>query len=95
MALGTAAAGLAYGALLSIFPSLTSDYYGMKAFGNNYGVLYTAWGLAGAIGPVIAATVMDANGNFGQAYIISAVLLIGTLIVTFLVKPIKGKKEAA
>lgn len=95
MALGTAAAGLAYGALLSIFPSLTSDYYGMKAFGNNYGVLYTAWGLAGAIGPVIAATVMDANGNFGQAYIISAVLLIGTLVVTFLVKPIKGKKETA
>jgi hypothetical protein len=38
---------------------------------------------------------MDANGNFGQAYIISAVLLIGTLVVTFLVKPIKGKKEAA
>ena len=95
MALGTAAVGLAYGSLLSIFPSLTSDYYGMKAFGNNYGVLYTAWGLSGAIGPVIAATVMDANGNFELAYIISALLLIGTLVVTFLVKPIKGKKEAA
>lgn len=95
MALGTAATGLAYGALLSIFPSLTSDYYGMKAFGNNYGVLYTAWGLSGAIGPVIAAAVMDANGNFELAYLISAILLIGTLVVTFLVKPIRGKKEVA
>ena len=95
IAIGTAAAGIAYGALLSIFPSLTSDYYGMKAFGNNYGVLYTAWGLAGAIGPVIAASVIDATGNFNQAYVISAVLLIGTLVVSFLVRPITGKKEAA
>lgn len=94
IAIGTAAAGVAYGALLSIFPSLTSDYYGMKAFGNNYGVLYTAWGLAGAIGPVIAASVIDTTGNFSQAYVISAVLLIGTLVVSFLVRPIKGKKEA-
>jgi len=95
IAVGTAAAGIAYGALLSIFPSITSDYFGMKNFGLNYGVLYTAWGISGAIGPVIAAAVKDLTGTFTMAYLISAGLLALTLVVTFIIKPVTGKKEAA
>jgi len=95
VAVGTAAAGVAYGALLSIFPSMTSDYYGMKNFGLNYGVLYTAWGIAGAIGPVIAAAVRDTTGSFDMAYMISAGLLGLTLALTFVLKPVTGKAEEA
>ncbi|MFU8794094.1 MAG: OFA family MFS transporter [Dethiobacteria bacterium] len=93
IAIGTAAAGVAYGSLLSLFPSITSDYYGMKNFGLNYGILYTAWGIAGAIGPVIASAVADATGTFIMAYMISAGLLALTLGLNFILKPVSIKEE--
>ncbi len=94
IAIGTAAAGVAYGSLLSLFPSITSDYYGMKNFGLNYGILYTAWGISGAIGPVIASAVADATGTFVMAYMISAGLLALTLGLNIVLKPLNSKEEA-
>lgn len=92
IAIGTAAAGMAYGSLLSLFPSITSDYYGMKNFGLNYGILYTAWGISGAIGPVIASAVADATGTFVMAYMISAGLLALALGLNFVLKPLNSKE---
>ncbi|GAL07231.1 oxalate/formate antiporter [Photobacterium aphoticum] len=48
--IGAALAGVGYGTLLAVFPSITADYYGLKNYGANYGVLYTAWGVSGFIG---------------------------------------------
>ncbi len=93
IAIGTAAAGVAYGSLLSLFPSITSDYYGMKNFGLNYGILYTAWGISGAIGPVIASAVADVTGTFVMAYMISAGLLALTLGLNLVLKPLNSIKE--
>ena len=36
--------GFNYGANLSVFPSATKDYFGLKNFGVNYGFVFTAWG---------------------------------------------------
>lgn len=88
IAIGTALAGIGYGALLSLFPTITSSFYGVKNFGANYGVLYTAWGIAGVIGPIIAGKVVDATGTYNLAYMISAALLIVTLVFTFILKPV-------
>src|ERR1051325_2249722 len=38
-----------YGANLSLFPSFTKDLWGLKSFGMNYGVLFTAWGVGGLV----------------------------------------------
>lgn len=86
---GTALAGIGYGALLSLFPSVIADYYGVKNFGGNYGVLYTAWGVSGTIGPIIAGLVVDRTGNFGLAYQISAGLLAVAFVLAVLTKPVK------
>ena len=51
---GAAMAGVGYGTL-AVFPSMP-NYYGLKNYGGNYGVLYTAWRIGGFIGPVVAAT---------------------------------------
>jgi len=60
---------------MSTFPSMTSDKWGMKNYGANYGVLYTAWGVSGVVGPLIAGWVIDTTGTYSLAYTISAVLL--------------------
>ena len=47
LALISALIGANYGANLSLFPSVTKDYYGTKNFGMNYGLVFTAWGMGG------------------------------------------------
>ena len=43
-----------YGTQLSVFASTTADFYGTRYLGMNYGALFTAWGVAGIVGPFIA-----------------------------------------
>ncbi len=94
ISIGTALAGIGYGALLSLFPSVVADYYGVKNFGGNYGVLYTAWGVSGTIGPIIAGLVVDKTGTFDLAYIISAALLAVAFVLALLTKPLSVPEKA-
>jgi MFS family permease len=87
IALGTVIAGLSYGSLMSVFPSITSDKWGMKNYGTNYGVLYLAWGISGVVGPLIAAWAVDTTGTYELAYMISAVLLGTAIGLGVLIKP--------
>lgn len=88
--IGAAVAGVGYGTLLAVFPSITADYYGLKNYGGNYGILYTAWGVSGFIGPVLAAMAVDITGNYLIAYSICAVMLAAALFLSFITKPVKA-----
>lgn len=57
-----------YGTQLSLFASTTADFYGTKNLGLNYGVLFTAWGAAGTLGPAIAGRVFDRFGDYRYAF---------------------------
>src|SRR5262249_28335638 len=48
-----------YGTQLSVNASTTSDFWGTKNAGINYGILFTAWGAAGIIGPRIGGKLYD------------------------------------
>jgi len=83
---GVILVGFNYGTLLSVFPSLTADLYGLKNFGSNYGMIFLAWGLAGVIAPMIADVIYYITGNFNIAYIISAVMLASMVFVNLSLK---------
>lgn len=83
LAIGAAFTGLSYGALFSIFPVTSAEFFGMKNLGVNYGLLFTSWGCAGVIGPLMAAKILDSTGSYNASYIISAALLIVAGIMTF------------
>lgn len=87
-AFGAIIAGISYGALLSVFPSMTADYFGIKNYGSNFGVLYLAWGASGFMGPVMAGIVVDSTGNYGLSYTISAVMLVIAGVAAFFTKPV-------
>ena len=53
LAVGVALAGLSYGATFSVFPSTLMHLYGVKHFGANYGLMMSAWGVGGIIGPCL------------------------------------------
>lgn len=72
-----------YGTQLSVFASTTADLYGTRNLGMNYGLLFTAWGAAGIIGPMLAARVYDAFGAYRYAfYAASALALLAFVSLT-------------
>jgi OFA family oxalate/formate antiporter-like MFS transporter len=101
LALLSALIGANYGANLALFPSITKDFYGLKNFGVNYGLVFTAWGWGGFGLSLLAGAVYDGSivaswkGSFAFAYYCSAALLVAAALVTFLVKPPQPKAAPA
>jgi len=83
--------GFNYGANLSLFPSATKDYFGLKNFGVNYGFVFTAWGVGGILGPMLSGQIFDADKNFNSAYLIAAFCLLISAGLTFLTRAPKAK----
>ncbi len=90
--IGSAVAGLAYGAVFSLFPTTTAEFFGMKNLGVNYGLIFTGWGVAGVIGPMLGGIVADKTGSYSNGYLVAGVFLI---IATVLVGILKAPKVKA
>ncbi len=78
--------GANYGANLSLFPSISKDYFGLKNFGVNYGLLFTSWGLGGFMLSLVAGKAYDMSGSFDVAYYMSCVLLVLAAAGAFLLR---------
>lgn len=83
---GSAVVGFCYGACLALFPATTADYWGARHFGLNYGLLFTAWGVGGVFGPLLAGAIADATGGYGLACRIAAGLVLAAAGLTTLTK---------
>ncbi|MGI1659213.1 MAG: L-lactate MFS transporter [Desulfitobacterium sp.] len=96
IALGAIMTGLSYGSLLSLFPSATYDFFGTKNGGVNYGLVFTAWGVGGVFGPLMAGTVVDLTNSYFYAYLIAASLCLVAAFLTIFLKsePLEYKKCA-
>jgi MFS family permease len=77
---------LCYGGGFGVMPSFNADFFGTKWLGQNYGMILTAWGTAGLVGPSIAAFVKDKTGSFVGALVPVAIMLIVAAIIPFFVK---------
>ncbi len=85
--------GACYGANLTLFPSATKDNFGLKSFGLNYGVMFTAWGVGGLILPRLAGMIKDVTGKEDMAfYIASGLMICGALLALANQRITKGKR---
>ena len=94
LALISAVIGANYGANLALFPSITKDFYGLKNFGMNYGMVFTAWGVGGFMLALLAGKVYVQTQSFNFAYYCSSVLLIAAAIVSLALKAPRHKIDA-
>ncbi len=82
--------GFNYGGIFALFPAITADWFGNKEVGRNYGWVFTAYGVAGILGPLLAGVFKDAaaGGNtpvgWMTPFLIAGVAcLVGAVIMIF------------
>ena len=95
--LAAALIGFNYGGSFALFPAMTADYFGNRSVGSNYGWMFTAYGVAGLAGPLLAGYFKDtAQGSLDPSvwmtpFIIAGfVCLLGAAIMAFTRRPTRG-----
>lgn len=78
--------GFNYGANLSIFPAFAKDLWGVKHFGVNYGIIFTAWGVGGFVLSKVSQGLVIASGTYNSSFITAGVLLLVAAGLSFIVK---------
>jgi len=78
--------GFNYGTNLSLFPSYTKDLWGLKNFGINYGIVFTAWGLGGFVMGRLSQMLKASTGTFNTSFIAAGILLLIGAGLTFVLK---------
>ena len=88
--IASALVGFNFGGNFALFPAITADYFGNKRVGSNYGWVFTAYGIAGILGPQLAGLFKDSAQNnadpqiwMAPFIIAGAACLIGSLIMVF------------
>jgi OFA family oxalate/formate antiporter-like MFS transporter len=69
----TAVLGWGYAVILALFPVLTSQHFGTRHMGVNYGLVFTAFGV-GAVAPLIGAAIFDSTGSFAPIFLPAGLL---------------------
>lgn len=62
--------GTGYGSLYTSFPTAVGHLFGLEHFGFIYGMLFTAMGVAGGLGPLAAAALADRSDSYSPAFLI-------------------------
>jgi OFA family oxalate/formate antiporter-like MFS transporter len=75
-----------YGTQLSVNASTTSDFWGTKNAGINYGLLFTAWGVTGYFAAKVGGQLFDKYHNYQAAFYLAAGLAGVALVCELLAK---------
>ena len=62
--LGASLIGVGMGGEADVTPYLIAKYFGLRSFSTLYALTWTAYAIAGAIGPVIMGKAFDATGSY-------------------------------
>jgi OFA family oxalate/formate antiporter-like MFS transporter len=81
--------GFCFGGNFALFPSATADYFGSEHVGKNYGVVFTAYGIAGILGALVAGT-FGAIAGYSLAFLITGVLAIIAIVLTLVLRTKRG-----
>lgn len=85
--------GFNYGTNLSLFPSFTKDLWGLKNFGINYGIVFTAWGVGGFVMGRMSQMLQASTGSYTYSFLTAAILLIIGASLTFKLKGSEVRDE--
>ena len=67
---------LTWGEIYSLFPAMLADYYGTRNATSNYGVLYSAKGVASILGGWVASMIFESTGTWSAVLMGSAMMAL-------------------
>jgi OFA family oxalate/formate antiporter-like MFS transporter len=84
-----------YGTQLSVNASTTSDFWGTKNAGINYGLLFTAWGVTGYFASKVAGKLFEQYKDYKYAFYTAGALAAVALVFELLARRPTPPREAA
>jgi OFA family oxalate/formate antiporter-like MFS transporter len=85
---------LCYGGGFGTMPAFAADYFGPENVGSVYGLMLTAWGFAGLVGPTLIARIRQSTGHYSEALTIIAVVMLVSAIIPLMVRPPDSAKAS-
>jgi len=76
-----------WGETFSLFPSIVGDFYGTRHATSNYGVVYSAKGVASIIAGGLSAMLYERFGTWSAAFYGSALLALIAAVAAFAIRP--------
>jgi len=93
--LAAALIGFNFGGNFALFPKATADIFGSRHVGQNYGFVFSAYGVGGVVGPTVlvgyfkSVTTGAAVDSWTPAFIIAGLLCVVAVVLALLIKPAK------
>jgi len=78
---------LCYGGGFGTMPALATDYFGAQDVGSIYGLMLTAWGSAGVVGPTLVAQIRQVTGHYQGALQMLALVTLFSAALPLLLRP--------
>jgi OFA family oxalate/formate antiporter-like MFS transporter len=78
---------LCYGGGFGTMPAFAADFFGPRNVGSIYGLMLTAWGFAGVLGPTLIAHVRQSTGQYTEALDIIAGIMLLSAVLPFVIRP--------
>lgn len=76
-----------YGTNLALFPAFAKDCWGMKHFGMNYGILFSAWGVGAAVLVKVSELLKVKTGGYTASFAVAGVLLLIGAMLSLSLRP--------
>lgn len=74
--------GASFGGTMSVVPAIVGDEFGSANFGQNYSFVYPGYTVASFVGPMAAASAVEAVGSYVPSfYIAGGIALVGIVLV--------------
>jgi MFS transporter, OFA family, oxalate/formate antiporter len=85
---------LCYGGGFGTMPAFVADRFGAENVGSIYGLMLTAWGFAGVLGPMLIAGLRESTGRYDEAlYVIAGLMCLSTAIPVFVGAPARDAQQ--
>jgi MFS transporter, OFA family, oxalate/formate antiporter len=86
---------LCYGGGFGTMPAFAADLFGPGNVGAIYGLMLTAWGFAGVLGPMLIARIRETTGHYTEALDVIALVMLVSAVIPFFIRPLGVAKAAA
>ena len=94
--------GFNFGGNFALFPAATADFFGNRNVGSNYGWVFTAYGIAGIAGPLLAGYFKDAaqGSTYPSVWMTPFIIaglacLLGAIVMALSTRPGRPREAVA